>query len=190
MPDKKKKNATIDATSVRVAFFRGSWLHASDAAIMLYERLSREVHAEVWFHDVSFSVYCNACPTMRVRALDSSDADGSEWDSIEIPVTDHRRALQILMEMKRSPAPYHINVMECALPKRFVDAIEEDEDCMHPEQWSGLFCSQFALLFVRRCALEGILGVSHSRCAILWSVNSKGCLPARLWRILAEMNCQ
>ena len=66
------------------------------------------------------------------------------------------------------------------MPKCILDSIDQDLDCCHPEKWDRLFCSQFALLFLRRCAVAGILDVPHDRQRLLWSVNSKGCLPSRL----------
>jgi hypothetical protein len=173
---------------IRVAFKRGSWVDPDEAAVMLYELCAREVHAEVWFEDVAFVACGNACPSIRAWCLEPDvQQRGHAWECTDLPISQPLRALEILDEMRRSPAPYHISVAECALPKRWVDAIESDADCMRPESWTGVFCSQFALLFVRRCALEGILAAPPARWSLLWSVSSKGCLPSRLRVILDAM---
>ena len=173
---------------VRIAFKRGSWHNMSEAAIMMYELLARETHTEVWFDDVAFGACCNVHPSIRAWCVQGTDEDrADEWSYVALPVVDANRALAILEDMLASPAPYYISVGECAMPKCIVDAIERDVDCMHPENWNGVFCSQFALLFVRRCALEGILDVPRKRQALLWSVSSRGCLPSRLRVILDNM---
>ncbi len=174
---------------VRIAFRRGSWHRVSDAAIMVYELLARETHSEVWFDDVAFGACCNVLPSIRAWCVPGdTEYQPEDWSVMELPVTDELRALVILEDMLASPAPYRISVGECAMPKCMVDAIERDADCMHPEAWKGVFCSQFVLLFVRRCSREGILqAVPHERHALLWSVSSKGCLPSRLRVILEKM---
>ncbi len=173
---------------VRIAFHNGSWRSMSDAAIMIYELMARETHTEVWFDDVAFGACCNVCPSIRAWCVPSDvEYKAEEWSCVELPIADAKRALAILEDMLASPARYYISVCECAMPKCVVDAIERDADCMHPEDWRGVFCSQFALLFVRRCALEGILNVPQARQPLLWSVSSKACLPSRLRVILDRM---
>lgn len=173
---------------MRIAFKRGSWHNLSEAAIMMYELLARETHTEVWFDNVAFGACCDVHPSIRAWCVqDTDEYKTEEWSCVELPIVDDKRALAILEDMLASPAPYYISVGECAMPRCIVDAIERDADCMHPEDWKGVFCSQFALLFVRRCALEGILDVPHKRQKLLWSVSSKGCLPSRLRVILNKM---
>ena len=113
------------------------------------------------------------------------DLDQSEWHIVHIPMKDCKQAIRFVEEATASPAEYSISIPELAMPKCILDTIDHDLDCCHPEKWDKLFCSQFALLFLRRCAIAGILNIPKAKQRLLWSVNSKGCLPSRL-RIITD----
>jgi hypothetical protein len=94
-----------------------------------------------------------------------------EWFFIEkngfttdIPITDHLQAVRFVKDALASHADYGISIPELAMPKWLLDGLDHDLDCCHPEQWDKLFCTQFALLFPRRCAIAGILKQSNACC--------------------------
>jgi hypothetical protein len=100
-------------------------------------------------------------------------------------VKDLHTAVRFVEQAVRTPAIYRWYLPEFSMPKALLDRFDTDLDCQRPDTWDRLFCSQFALLFLRRCALAGVLQVDRGRLGLLWGVNSRGCLPSRL-KIIAE----
>jgi hypothetical protein len=167
---------------VRLATFKGSGLFSS--VVTAFSLGNPGVHTEVWFNEFRISTFERRKGCVSVLLLDDS-IDMSDWYLTDIPVTDPLLAFRFIEEAVRSPATYNYSVPEFALPKSLLNRIDPDLDCQRPHTWNRLFCSQFALLFLRRCAMAGILDVDYERVGLLWGVNSKGCLPARL-KIIAE----
>lgn len=107
----------------------------------------------------------------------------SGWHVVDVPISDAPKAWEFIRAAVDARVSYGVSVGECAFPKFIIDAFDSDLDCCRPETWNRLFCSQFVLLFLRWCAVCKILMVPDERAIVLWSVNSRGCLPSRLQAI-------
>ena len=171
-------------SNVRIATARGALCCPGPLMVRLYSLMNPGVHTEIWFDDLRIaSAYNSPYGCVRAEQMDEEPAvahDGSEWHTVKVPVTDVAVALEFIVRALKARVPYGINVLECALPKVILDNVESDLDCCAPESWDRVFCSQFALLFLRWCDCKGILGVPKDRARALWTVNSRGCLPSRL----------
>ena len=171
------------ADVIKIATVRGSLTDPVDLAIRLFSFLREGVHTEIWWGGYRFfsAGWCNG-----VGVLQESDGyDAADWDVVEVPVSDIDVALGFVDAALESSVPYGVNPVECAL-----HYCRDDLDCCRPDTWDRVFCSQFALLFLRWCAVHGVLVCEDAK--PLWSVNSRGCLPCRLTHILGEMglfNC-
>jgi hypothetical protein len=170
--------------SIRLATYNGTFRDPSVAVITTFSLGNPGVHSEVWIHDYRVTARDHRFGEDKHKSMDiiplDPDLDTSQWHVMKIPITDKKKAVDIIEEELASPAVYHYSIPELAMPKFILDSIDTDLDCCHPEKWDTLFCSQFVLLFLRRCAIAGILDVPKEKQRLLWSVNSKGCLPSRL----------
>jgi hypothetical protein len=167
-------------TSVRVAFKKNSVNSALENLICLCS-LDRHVHAEIRFYGYTFSSFYDSPNPIDVML----ECNEGEWDFQEIPLTHPDIALDILEGMFRQcRASYGFNPLDMALPKSCLDFWEDDLDCTRPDEWRRIFCSQLVLLFLRRCALAGVL---QGNLDLLWSVNTHGCTPAMLRTLLGRV---
>ena len=177
------------APLIRVALYMGKWTDPQALPLMLFERDSH-VHAEVWVDDMGFSAFCNGhapCVLNLERPAAGRpvpSAEASEWDVFPLPLTDEARAVDIMREMRRTRAVYSLNVRDFLLPQRAVNAWDPDVDCTKPREWQTLFCSQFALLYLRRCVTEGLLRDPER---VLWSMNSRSCAPSHLAGLMRRL---
>lgn len=168
---------------IRLATYDGSLKEPGVALITAFSLFNPGVHTEIWFDQYRVTAR-DRYEDEDQKCVDMTtlheNMDTSGWHIVDLPITNHTQASQFIKEALSSPATYGYSVSEFAMPKCILDTIDTDLDCCHPEQWDKLFCSQFALLFLRRCAIAGILSVPRAKQRLLWSVNSKGCLPSRL----------
>jgi hypothetical protein len=189
--------------SFRLATYNGSLVDPAVAMVTAFSLGNPGVHTEVWMDGYRVSttnpgkgmdlVPENCRFRVSTFQIDkcvsimplSDSLDQSEWHVIHVPITDCKQAIRFIKEAMASPAEYRFSIPEFAMPKCLLDTLDNDLDCCHPEKWNTLFCSQFALLFLRRCAIAGILDIPKTKQRLLWSVNSKGCLPSRL-RIITD----
>jgi hypothetical protein len=168
-------------SSLRIAFKKNSINSALENLICLCS-LDRHVHAEIRFHGYTFSSYYDSPNPIDVAL----ECDEGEWDFQDIPILHHSVAMDILEIMFRQcRASYGFNPLDMALPKMCLDFLGDDLDCTRPDMWRRIFCSQLVLLFLRRCALAGLL---RGNLDLLWSVNTHGCPPAQLKRLLNDIN--
>ena len=178
---------------IRLATYDGSLKEPGVAIVTAFSLFNPGVHTEIWIDQHRVTARCARFGEKNQRAMDimelSEDVENSEsgWHIVDLPITDHSQATEFIKEALSSPAIYGYSIGEFAMPKCILDTIDTDLDCCHPEQWDKLFCSQFALLFLRRCAAAGILTAPKAKQRLLWSVNSKGCLPSRLQIIADQM---
>jgi hypothetical protein len=168
---------------IRLATYDGSLTDPAVALVTAYSLGNRGVHTEIWFDRYRVSTF-HPEKCVDIKPL-PEDMNTSGWHVVDIPITDHLQAVRFVKDALASHADYGISIPELAMPKWLLDDLDHDLDCCHPEQWDKLFCTQFALLFLRRCAIAGILDVPKAKQRLLWSVNSKGCLPSRL-QIIAD----
>ena len=170
---------------IRIATLTGSLTKMPEAIVRIFSLLNQGVHTEIWFNGFRIAAMGEHHPKEScVQVTETPELESytsvEGWHVVTLPISDPQKALDFISRVHSLPIPYNINVSECALPKCLLDEIDGDLDCCHPEHWNSLFCSQFALLFLRYCANQGILQIPDDRAKLLWSVNSKGCLPSRL----------
>jgi hypothetical protein len=176
---------TYTRGKIRIATYDGSLMNPYVAMVRAFSLGNPGIHTELWVDTYRVSTFhLNKC--VDIKYLDEH-INSSDWHLVDVPITDHVQAVQFLKDAMQSPADYSISLTEISMPKMLLDSIDHDLDCCHPEQWDKLFCSQFALLFLRRCAIAGILDIPKSKQKLLWSVNSKGCLPGRLQLITDQL---
>lgn len=162
---------------IRVAFKKNSIDSPLENLICLCS-MDRHVHAEIRFFGYTFSTFYN----ISIPILVAPECNQGEWDFLDIPIKNPGIALDILETMfLQCRASYGFNPLEMALPKVCLDLWDDDLDCTCPHEWKHIFCSQLVLLFLRCCALAGIL---QGKLDLLWSVNSHGCTPAHLKTLL------
>lgn len=171
---------------VRIATLTGSLQNPGSFLVRAFSLFNTGVHTEIWIGDYNTGAYyfdgnqhVGCVLTMRSNP-EAVPPDGSRWHVVDIPITDTAIALRFIEMAQAARVPYGINVAECALPKALLDEFETDVDCMSPETWDKIFCSQLALLFLRWCDKQGILAVDKARSSAIWDVNSRGCIPSRL----------
>ena len=141
------------------------------------------VHTEIVLRDRAGSAraYSN---------LGAPRANPTQWTTLMFslaPDKGYERAYAVILQILATGLPYNTrDLWQCcfqaALP------FEQDLDCMHPAAWSkhGVFCSQVALLFMRRLTRERVITRLHPVVAArLEAVNSRGCSPNQLFRILS-----
>lgn len=177
---------------VRIATLIGSLADPGVLLVQLYSMMNPGVHTEIWFDDYVISAgenvfdangtFLGCVGIWHTRGMHVT----SDWHVVDVPITDAQRAWQFIAAAAGARVEYGVSAGECAFPKFVIDAFEGDLDCCRPATWDRLFCSQFVLLFLRWCAVQKILDVPDERSVVLWSVNSRGCLPSRL-KILMDM---
>jgi hypothetical protein len=172
---------------IRVALCRGQWTNPITAPLMLFE-MDSHVHAEVWVDDMGFSAVYNQrspCVLNTARPPPAEDCEAAEhWDVFPLPLADEARGVDIMREMRRTPAVYDLSVRDFVLPQAAVNAWDPDVDSARPREWATLFCSQFALLYLRRCVREGLL---RDPGRVLWSLNSRSCTPGNLAGLMPRL---
>ena len=170
---------------IRVAIQRGRWSSPDQAPLMLFE-LDSHVHAEVWVDDMGFSSGYNGAARSVFQAPrpGPSEPAPERWDVFPLPLASEAAGVDVMLDMWRSEAPYRFNVRDFVLPRAVVDRLDPDVDCTRPREWGSLFCSQFALLYLRRCALAGLL---RDPDRLLWALNSRACAPSHLARLMPRL---
>lgn len=178
----------MDPPLIRVALMKGGWSIPATIPLMVFE-MDSHVHAEVWIDDMGFGAFDGEyrphreCIIRIPRPAPGEPVD-KEWDVFPLRLSDEARAIEIMHETWASPARYSLNVRDFILPQRLVNYADPDVDCTQPLQWKTLFCSQFVLLYLRRCAAEGILSDPNGA---LWRMNSRSCAPSHLTGIMRQL---
>lgn len=168
---------------IRLATYEGSLTKTPDLYIRIFSLMNAGVHTEIWFNNFRIAAIGGESRQncLEIQEMDPGILDSPQgWHIVELPIHNGEKALDFISKVRSLPIRYDINVAECSLPKYCLDQIDQDLDCCHPETWDSLFCSQFALLFLRYCSKQGMLRIPKQKEKLLWSVNSKGCLPSRL----------
>lgn len=169
---------------ILIAFKKNSLDSALENLICLFS-LDRHVHAEIRFDGYTFSSFYDSNNPIDVM----HECNIGEWDFQKISISHPSVALDILEDIfTKCRASYGFNPLDMAIPKSCLDFWEDDLDCTRPDTWKRIFCSQLVLLFLRRCALAGVL--DGNNLDLLWSVNTHGCPPSRLKVLLTRIFTQ
>jgi hypothetical protein len=114
-----------------------------------------------------------------------NDIRPSQWTLIKTPC-EYTPALGIAMDILSADTKYnYMDLWQCAVSVFL--PIERDLDCEDPSSWhGGVFCSQAALLFTRRLAINRLIKVSPECLVNIVHANSRGCSPNMLFQILSR----
>ena len=142
------------------------------------------VHSEIrlgpsW----SYAAYRGTTPCFRKARPDP--IPHPDWIVFIIPVTDFPTVKIFIQDIRAAKLPYRFP-WGCGVPQCVLREVDTDLDCTRPNTWGSIFCSQSSLLFLRRCAQQGILPPTLDT-APLFAYDSKGVSPARIYAILEQM---
>jgi hypothetical protein len=175
---------------IGIAFLRGNPQYLWDHLIMDTTN-GPFVHTELFLqnrNDIRF--YTSVNPTNSNRrggfmpsARLQSMPNPVQWEIISFPISKacYRAAYAFVLQLISMQLPYNsYDLWQCCVG--FMLPFEHDLDCERPVTWqrSGVFCSQVCLLFLRRLSKHGLIPGRPG----LTSMNSRGCSPNHLYKIL------
>ena len=111
-----------------------------------------------------------------------------KWTVIRYPLETggYEKAYALVLQILAMDLPYNkSDLWQCCI--RLCLPFEADLDCEHPDTWKargGVFCSQVALLFLRRMNRMGLVPNLETLACQIESANSRGCSPNDLFRML------
>jgi hypothetical protein len=113
---------------------------------------------------------------------------GGDWVVLRfaLPPGGYERTYAVMLQLVALSLPYNSrDLWQCCV--KLALPFERDLDCERPETWraGGVFCSQVALLVVRRLARMGIVPLSARQSELVEATNSRGCSPNALFTLLA-----
>jgi hypothetical protein len=123
------------------------------------------------------------CSTLGTNKDDS-------WEVIKypLPAGGYERACAAMLQILAADLPYnHRDLWQCFIPVCL--PFENDLDCERPETWKasgGTFCSQAALLILRRLSRLHVVSLSCQIIPRVEHTNSRGCSPNDLFRMLTQ----
>jgi hypothetical protein len=147
------------------------------------------IHAEIIINNTAYSAV-GLPPDQCVRCY-TPNPKLTTYDCVEIyhiPLTDSAKAQKFLDRAVNTPATYAIPVLDFLMPKFVLDLVNKDYECGKPSTWAHLYCSQFALLFIRYCKQNGLLDLPGRDLSLVdpRSINSNKCSPMDLMHILNQ----
>lgn len=114
---------------------------------------------------------------------------GEAWTVLRYPLPPggYEQTYAIMLQLIALNMPYNWrDLWQCCI--KMALPFEKDLDCQRPEAWTqtgGVFCSQAALLVLRRLTRAGVLQLPPHQQSLVEATNSRGCSPNTLYRILA-----
>jgi hypothetical protein len=114
---------------------------------------------------------------------------GPDWVVLRFALAPggYERAYALMLQLVALGLPYNSrDLWQCCV--KVALPFEQDLDCERPDSWrdGGVFCSQAALLVVRRLARAGVVPLSTRQRARVEDTNSRGCSPNALFALLAS----
>ena len=144
-----------------------------------------EVHAEIILDRTAYSaVGLPPEPCVLTYSLDPAQLTLPCIEYVHIPLTDIQKAKDFLSAASKTQATYDVSVQDFCLPDFVLNYTDPELDCSAPMSWTHLYCSQFALLFLRYCHAKKIIPLPEDRLRLLWSSSSHKWSPAHLKRML------
>jgi hypothetical protein len=170
-----------------VAFFRGDMGVIADDLVMA-ATMGAFVHCEVvrgrgrQVHRVytSFQEGGGFLPS-------SSRPSPPTWAMFAIPVANPAGVHAAILSLLALNLPYNSrDLWQCCFKAML--PWETELDCDRPETWrqSGVFCSQVALLLLRRFARSGDIVLPADTRALVEATHSRGCSPNTLFGLLSR----
>ena len=109
------------------------------------------------------------------------------WEVVRFPVTTqgYHLAYALVLQMLSMHIPYNSrDLWQCCF--QLLLPYERDLDWDHLAAWNarGVFCSQACLLLLRKLSSSGVLALPPSTAEYVARMNSRGCSPNELHRVL------
>ena len=104
----------------------------------------------------------------------------------ELAPGGYEKVYAVMLQLLSMNMPYNSrDLWQCCI--KVALPYEKDLDCERPETWrGGVFCSQAALLVLRRLQRRGILVHPQGLHALIETTNSRGCSPNALFNLLVK----
>lgn len=116
---------------------------------------------------------------------------GARWTLVKyaLPPTGYEKIYALILHILAMNLSYnHRDLWQCVIKTCL--PFESDLDCSRPDTWErhgGVFCSQVALLLLRRATRMGVIAPFPDNCTrLIEETNSRGCSPNDLFRILTN----
>lgn len=160
------------------------------------------VHTEIMLADGRGGVRAYAAsdntsgfsPSNNFNAHASTNT-GSRWTAFRYPLSSehaYKKVYALILQIIALSLPYNTrDLWQCCIQVAL--PYEKDLDCEDPSTWqaNGVFCSQVALLILRRLRREGLVAFPPDLDAeigdMIEHTNSRGCSPNQLYRMLATV---
>jgi hypothetical protein len=147
------------------------------------------VHTELWLNRGderrprtygAFQGESGFMPSNPFRARDE------QWVVVQyaLPPGGYERVYAVMLQLLSMNLPYNSrDLWQCCI--KVALPFEKDLDCERPDTWKGgVFCSQAALLVLRRLQRQGVLRHPGALRALIETTNSRGCSPNALYTLL------
>ena len=147
------------------------------------------VHTELWLDRgdgskprtyASFRGYSGFTPSVV--------EDPRPWKVVRFPLQPggYERVYAVFLQLIALSLPYNErDLWQCCIQVAL--PFEADLDCERPETWGalgGVFCSQAALLVLRRLWRAGVVRLPPEQAALVETTHSRGCSPNALYHLL------
>jgi hypothetical protein len=111
-----------------------------------------------------------------------------QWTVIRYPLQagGYERVYALVLQLLALNLAYNSrDLWQCCV--KVALPFESDLDCERPDTWrpGGVFCSQVALLLVRRLARMGVIRLPDRQARDVELTNSRGCSPNALFEMLS-----
>jgi len=188
-----------DSPFLGVCFRRGAWDYLGDEVVMQGTG-GPYVHSEFILgknrHDMRCYTSCASSGhdkglegfmlTRRWSCLPSSH----DWEVVTFPLNDgmqgYKRAYSFILQLVSMRIPYNYgDLWQCCV--KVLLPSERDILCTDMRDWQrhGVFCSQACLLLLRHFSNLNLITLHASVRADICNINSRGCSPNCLYRILS-----
>lgn len=185
--------ATLTAPNVRydskqgpwlgIAFLKGQFWDPHDDLVMT-STMGRFVHCEIVVGNGEWGKAYSAFWGVGGFVPSNSFIYPKQWCMFEIPLLNPSHLSSAIYDTVRAAPTYNQSdlwqcVIKAALP------FEDDYVYTDPVSWKhGVFCSQAAVLILRRLLASGAVQLPPDAAAAIWASNSRGCSPNGLHRML------
>lgn len=174
------------ASWLGIAFLRGSRDSMYDSLVMDATQ-GPWVHSEVLLARGSQVRAYSAFSSVGGFVPSPSLHCGPEWAIVRFPLAadgGYERAYAVILQILSSSLPYnYCDLWQCCIG--LLLPLEADLDCHAPSTWTrGVYCSQVSLLILRRLIRSGLVPASGVLRSRVDAVNSRGCSPNKLYRLL------
>ena len=119
-----------------------------------------------------------------------SHCPAQQWTVIRYPLQPggYEKVYALVLQLLALNLAYNSrDLWQCCV--KVALPFESDLDCERPDTWrpGGVFCSQVALLLIRRLARMGVIRLPDRQARGVEQTNSRGCSPNTLFQMMAPI---